>query len=50
MHEKHKVDKKYKKRKEKNIKLITKEKRANEQRDGVKRCVPKPENNQTNNH
>lgn len=38
MHEKHKVVKKYKKRKEKNIKLTTKKKRANEQRDGVTRC------------
>ena len=38
MHEKQKVVKKYKKRKEKNKKLITKKKRANEQRDGVTRC------------
>ena len=38
MHEKHRIVRKYKKRKEKNRKLITKKKRANEQRDGVTRC------------
>ena len=40
MHEKHKVVKKYKKRKgkKKNRKLITKKKRANEQKDGITIC------------
>ena len=38
MHEKHRIVRKYKKRKEKNRKLITKKKRANEQRDEVTRC------------
>ena len=38
MLEKHKVVKKYIKKKEKNRKQITKKKRANEQRDGVIRC------------
>ena len=38
MLEKHKVFKKYIKKKEKNINQITKKKIANEQGDGVTRC------------
>ena len=41
MHEKHKVVKKYKKRKEKNRKLITKKKQANEVLNEHERMLPK---------